>query len=49
VALELEYLVEALEEAEAAARWYAERSATAAAADSDYWRSRLQPSQPWSG
>jgi hypothetical protein len=30
VALELEYIVEALEEAEAAARWYAERSATAA-------------------
>jgi toxin ParE1/3/4 len=32
VARELEYLEEALEEAEAAARWYAERSATAAAA-----------------
>jgi plasmid stabilization system protein ParE len=30
VARELEYLEEALEEAEAAARWYAERSATAA-------------------
>ena len=29
---ELEYLEEALEEAEAAARWYAERSVTAAAA-----------------
>jgi plasmid stabilization system protein ParE len=32
---ELEYLAEALEEAEAAARWYAERSLTAAAAFSD--------------
>lgn len=31
----LEYLEEALEEAEAAARWYAERSPTAAAAFSD--------------
>jgi len=30
VARDLEYLEEALEEAEAAARWYAERSATAA-------------------
>ena len=30
VATELEYLEEALEEAEAAARWYAERSASAA-------------------
>ena len=29
---ELEYLEEALQEAEAAARWYAERSVTAAAA-----------------
>lgn len=35
VARELEYFEEALEEAEAAARWYAERSATAAAAFSD--------------
>jgi toxin ParE1/3/4 len=35
VARALEYLKEALEEAEAAARWYAERSATAAAAFSD--------------
>ena len=35
MARELEYLEEALEEAEAAARWYAERSATAAAAFSD--------------
>lgn len=35
VTRELEYLVEALEEAEAAARWYAERSAAAAAAFSD--------------
>jgi plasmid stabilization system protein ParE len=35
VARELEYLEEALEEAEAAARWYAERSATAAAAFSE--------------
>jgi plasmid stabilization system protein ParE len=35
VARELEYLDEALEEAEAAARWYAERSPTAAAAFSD--------------
>jgi plasmid stabilization system protein ParE len=32
---ELEYLAEALEEAEAAARWYAERSAASAAAFSD--------------
>jgi toxin ParE1/3/4 len=31
VALELEYLDDAIAEAEAAARWYAERSATAAA------------------
>jgi plasmid stabilization system protein ParE len=31
----LEYLEEALQEAEAAARWYRERSATAAAAFSD--------------
>jgi hypothetical protein len=31
----LEYLDEALEEAEAAARWYAERSATAAIAFSE--------------
>jgi hypothetical protein len=35
VARELEYLEEALEEAEAAARWYAERSATAAIGFSD--------------
>jgi len=35
VARELEYLEEALREAEAAARWYAERSPTAAAAFSD--------------
>jgi plasmid stabilization system protein ParE len=35
VALALEYLEEALEEAEAAARWYAERSPTAATAFSD--------------
>jgi len=35
VARELEYLEEALQEAEAGARWYAERSATAAAAFSD--------------
>jgi plasmid stabilization system protein ParE len=35
VAREVEYLEEALEEAEAAARWYAERSATAAVAFSD--------------
>jgi plasmid stabilization system protein ParE len=35
VARELEYLREALEEAEAAARWYAERSPTAAAAFSE--------------
>ena len=32
---ELEYLAEALEEAEAAARWYAQRSPTAAATFSD--------------
>jgi plasmid stabilization system protein ParE len=32
VTRELEYLEEALQEAEAAARWYAERSVTAAAA-----------------
>ena len=32
---ELEYLEEALQEAEAAARWYAERSVTAAAGFSD--------------
>jgi plasmid stabilization system protein ParE len=35
VARKLEYLEEALDEAEAAARWYAERSPTAAAAFSD--------------
>ena len=35
VARQLEYLDEALEEAEAAARWYAERSATAAIGFSD--------------
>src|SRR3954447_1316644 len=35
VAREIEYLEQALEEAEAAARWYAERSATAAVAFSD--------------
>jgi hypothetical protein len=35
VAREIEYLAEALEEAEAAARWYTERSATAAVAFSD--------------
>jgi toxin ParE1/3/4 len=35
VARELEYLEDALQEAEAAARWYAERSATAAAASSE--------------
>jgi len=35
VALALEYLEQALEEGEAAARWYAERSTTAAAAFSD--------------
>ena len=35
MARELEYLDEALDEAVAAARWYAERSATAAAAFSD--------------
>jgi plasmid stabilization system protein ParE len=35
VARALEYLEEALEEAEAAARWYAERSPTAAAAFSE--------------
>lgn len=35
MARELEYLEEALEEAEAAARWYAERSAAAAAAFSE--------------
>jgi plasmid stabilization system protein ParE len=35
VARQLEYLREALDEAEAAARWYAERSPTAAAAFSD--------------
>jgi plasmid stabilization system protein ParE len=35
VARELEYLEEALEEAEAAARWYAERSVAAAAAFSE--------------
>lgn len=35
MATELEYLEEALEEAEAAARWYAERSASAAAAFSE--------------
>jgi plasmid stabilization system protein ParE len=35
VAREVEYLEEALEEAEAAARWYAERSVTAAAAFSE--------------
>jgi hypothetical protein len=32
VTREVEYLEEALQEAEAAARWYAERSVTAAAA-----------------
>ena len=35
MARELEYLEEALEEAEAAARWYAERSVAAAAAFSE--------------
>ena len=35
MALALEYLDEALEEAEAAARWYAERSASAAAGFSE--------------
>jgi|SRR5215471_14866603 len=35
VARKLEYLAEALDEAVEAARWYAERSATAAAAFSD--------------
>ena len=35
MAREIEYLEEALIEAEAAARWYAERSATAAVAFSD--------------
>ena len=35
VGTELEYLEEALEEAEAAARWYAERSVAAAAGFSD--------------
>ena len=35
MARELEYLSEALEEAEAAARWYAKRSPTAAAGFSD--------------
>jgi plasmid stabilization system protein ParE len=35
VTRELEYLEEALQEAEAAARWYAERSVTAAAGFSD--------------
>ena len=35
MARELEYLEEALEEAEAAARWYADRSAAAALAFSD--------------
>jgi plasmid stabilization system protein ParE len=35
VALDLEYLDEALEEAEAAARWYGERSLTAAAGFAD--------------
>jgi hypothetical protein len=35
VARKLEYLEEALDEAEATARWYAERSATAAAAFSE--------------
>ena len=35
MATELEYLEEALEEAEAAARWYAERSASAAAGFSE--------------
>jgi plasmid stabilization system protein ParE len=35
VARELEYLEEAIEETEAAARWYAERSATAAVGFSD--------------
>ena len=35
MATELEYLEEALEEAEAAARWYAERSVSAAAGFSD--------------
>jgi plasmid stabilization system protein ParE len=35
VARELEYLEQALEEAEGAARWYAERSAAAAAAFSE--------------
>jgi plasmid stabilization system protein ParE len=34
-AIDLEYLEEALQEAEAAARWYAERSPTAAAAFTD--------------
>jgi hypothetical protein len=45
VAQQLEYLREALEEAEAAARWYAERSLTAAAAFSDdsTQRSRQSP------
>ena len=44
VARTLEYLEEALQEAERAARWYAERSATAAAAFSEemngYWKPR---------
>ena len=35
MATELEYLEEALDEAEAAARWYAERSASAAAGFSE--------------
>ena len=35
MARDVEYLVEALEEAEAAARWYAERSPDAASAFSD--------------
>lgn len=35
MATELEYLEEALEEAEAAARWYAERSISAAAGFSE--------------
>src|SRR5207244_8425847 len=37
VARELEDLEEALDEAEAAARWYAERSAAAAVAFSEEW------------
>jgi len=48
VTRELEYLEEALDEAEAAARWYAERSVTAAAAFSSGTRRYLLQRFPFS-